>query len=82
MEGLCNDDSKWNMADGENFASLVQAVKWNIKMAGDLSMIFKIGWRGDKKIIELFYIDLRDIYLLPEDRFTNIAREFKANRPT
>jgi hypothetical protein len=82
MAGFCDDNSKWNMGDGQDFASLIQAIKWNVKLAGDLSMIFKIGRRGDKTIIELFNVDLKDIHLLPEHGFTSIAWDFKANRPT
>jgi hypothetical protein len=37
-------------------------------------MIFKIGRRGDKTIIELFNVDLDDIYLLPETGFTPYQR--------
>jgi hypothetical protein len=82
MEGFCDDNSKWNMGNGTDFATLVQAVRWNIKMAGDLSMIFKIGRKGDKTIIELFNVAWTDVHLLPKDGFTSIAWDFKANRPT
>jgi len=70
------------MGNGDDFATLVQAVTWNIKMAGDLSMIFKIGRRGDKTINELFNTDWCDIHLLPSNGFTSIAWDFKANKPT
>jgi len=82
MAGFCDDNSKWNMGDGHDFNSVIQAVQWNIKMAGDLSMIFKIGRRGDKTIIELFNVNFNDIHLLPEHGFTSIAWDFKENRPT
>ena len=82
MEGFCDDNSKWNMGNGRDFSSMVQAIKWNIKLAGDLSMIFKIGRRGDKTIIELFNAELEDLHLLPENGFKSIAWDFKANRPT
>ena len=82
MEGFCDDNSKWNMGDGTDFRTLVRAVQWNLKMAGDLSMIFKIGRRGDKTIIELFNIAWDDVYLLPPSGFTSIAWDFKANMPT
>jgi hypothetical protein len=81
MAGFCDDNSKWNMGNGRDFATLVQAIQWNIKLAGDLSMIFKIGRRGDKTIIELFNVDLEDLHLLPAQGFTSIAWDFKANRP-
>ena len=74
MEGFCDDNSKWIMGNGWDFATLIPAVQWNIKLAGDLSMIFKIGRRGDKTIIELFNVDLDDIYLLPETGFTPYQR--------
>ena len=80
MEGFCDDNSKWNMGNGDDFATLVQAVTWNIKMAGDLSMIFKIGRRGDKTIIELFNTDWCDIHLLPSNGFTSIAWDFKCQQ--
>ena len=82
MEGFCDDNSKWNMGNGRDFTSMVQAIKWNLKLAGDLSMIFKIGRRGDKTIIELFNVSLDDIHLLPENGFASIAWDFKANCPT
>jgi hypothetical protein len=82
MEGFCDDNSKWNMGNGRDFNTLIRAVQWNIKMAGDLSMIFKIGRRGDKTIIELFNVDWKDVVLLPEKGFTSIAWDFKANMPT
>ena len=82
MEGFCDDNSKWNMGNGFDFSSMVRAIQWNIKLAGDLSMIFKIGRRGDKTIIELFNVNLEDIHLLPKAGFTSIAWDFKANRPT
>ena len=82
MEGFCDDNSKWNMGDGASFCTLVRAVQWNLKMAGDLSMIFKIGRRGDKTIIELFNVAWDDVHLLPSSGFTSIAWDFKANMPT
>ena len=81
-EGFCDDNSKWNMGNGRDFRTVVQAIQWNIKMAGDLSMIFKIGRRGDKTIIELFNVNYEDVHMLPAEGFTSIAWDFKANRPT
>ena len=37
--------------------------------------------KGDKTIIELFNVDWNHIHLLPEEFFTSIAWDFKANRP-
>ena len=82
IAGFCDDNSKWNTGNGRDFKTVVQAIQWNIKLAGDLSMIFKIGRRGDKTIIELFNVDYEDIHMLPAEGFTSIAWDFKANRPT
>jgi len=43
IEGFCDDNSKWNMGNGRDLKTVVHAIHWNIKMASDLRMIFKVG---------------------------------------
>jgi len=42
-QGFCDDNYKYNAAKKGNFKKLIKDMKLNIRMAGQLSLVFKIG---------------------------------------
>jgi len=75
--GYCDDNSKYIRVKDEN--DLVHLVKYYLQLAGDLSMVTKIGRKGSKCDIQFYNISANMTIALK--KCTSIAWSFKNDGP-